>query len=155
MSTQICPIPQQIDSPELEVALARQSRQALSDLIHHRRKVALSVHAEGSPSVEIALPPSLSQVLLDALEKIGKGKDVTIVSTDTELTTQRAADLARVSRPFLIKLLEEGQIPYRKVGAHRRILYRDVAFYLEKEEARRIRVMEELVAETERLGLYE
>ncbi len=80
---------------------------------------------------------------------------MTLIPTEAELTTQQAADITRVSRPFFIRLLEEGRLPYRMVGAHRRVLYRDVVRFIQEEEARRVKVMEELVAETERLGLYE
>jgi len=135
--------------------IARQSRQALASLIKNDQKVRLHVHAEGASHEEIALPLSVSKLLLEALEEIGKGNEVILVSTDAELSTQQAADMARVSRPFFVKLLEEGKLPYRKVGAHRRVLHADVVCYMEEEEKRRIRIMEELVAETERLGLYE
>jgi hypothetical protein len=60
----------------------------------------------------------------------------------------------RVSRPSLIKMLGDGKLPYRKFGAHRRILHGDVLRYFHAEHARRTKVMEELVGETERLGLY-
>ena len=89
------------------------------------------------------------------IQSIYGRQSVTLILTDAELTTEQAADLTRVSRPFFVKLLEEGKIPFRLVGAHRRILCQDVLHYIQEEEARRVRVMEELVAETERLGLYE
>jgi excisionase family DNA binding protein len=73
----------------------------------------------------------------------------------SKLTTQQAAEIPRVSRPFLVKLLEQGKIPHRMVGSHRRILHRDIVRYNEAEEARRVKVIEELGAETERLGLYD
>ena len=155
MST-LYPVRSDPEAPsDQEVRVARQSSQALASLMKSDREVRLHIHAEGDPPAEIALPPSLARLLLGALEEIGKGNGVTLISTDAELTTQQAADLARVSRPFFIKLLEEGKIPYRKVGSHRRILYRDIARYNQVEETRRVNVMEELVAETKRLGLYE
>ncbi len=61
----------------------------------------------------------------------------------------------RVSRPYLVKLLEAGQIPFRLVGAHRRVRYDDVVAYLENEKRRRKEVLTEMMAEQERLGLYE
>lgn len=76
-------------------------------------------------------------------------------SAPAELTTQQAAELLRVSRSSLIKMLDEGKLPYRKVGAHRRVRYEDALLYVRNERARRARVIEELVAETERLGLSE
>ena len=138
-----------------DACIARQSQQALASLMQSGGEVRLHLHAEGSAQADIVLPLSISHLLLGALEEIGKGNGVTLIPTDAELTTQQAADLARVSRPFFVKLLEEGKMPFRLVGAHRRILYRDVAHFIETEEARRVKVMEELVAETERLGLYE
>ena len=138
-----------------DARVARQSQQALASLMQNGAEVRLHLHAEGSAQADIVLPLSISHLLLGALEEIGKGNGVTLIPTDAELTTQQAADLARVSRPFFVKLLEEGKMPFRLVGAHRRILYRDVARFIEEEEARRVKVMEELVAETERLGLYE
>ena len=77
-----------------------------------------------------------------------------IASAPAELTTQQAAELLRVSRPSLIKMLDEGKLPYRKVGAHRHVRSEDALLYVRAERARRAKVMEELAAETERLGLY-
>ncbi|HLK55838.1 MAG TPA: helix-turn-helix domain-containing protein [Chthonomonadaceae bacterium] len=138
-----------------EAQVARKSSQALASLMKADQEVRFRVCAEGNQEADIALPRSAARLLLGVLEEMGKGKSVALIPTDAELTTQQAADLVRVSRPFFIKLLEEGKIPYRMVGAHRRVLYRDIMRYIQEEEARRVRVMEELVAETERLGLYE
>lgn len=138
-----------------EAQIARLSRQTLASLMQSEDG-ELRFRAGGdNDAAEIILPHSAAQLLLGALEEIGKGNGVTLIPTDAELSTQQAAEIARVSRPFFVKLLEEGKIPFRMVGAHRRVLYRDVARYIEAEEARRVQVMEELVAETERLGLYE
>jgi excisionase family DNA binding protein len=89
-----------------------------------------------------------------SVPKMAKDCIVPLLPVDTELTMQQAAELLRVSRPSLIKMLDEKELPYRGGGAHRRIRYEDVLLYLNAELARRAKVMEELVAETERLGLY-
>jgi len=78
---------------------------------------------------------------------------VTPLLVDTELTTNQAAELLRVSRPSLIKMLDEKKFPYRKVGAHRRVRYEDVLRYLETERARRRKSWRNW-SQTERLGFY-
>jgi excisionase family DNA binding protein len=70
------------------------------------------------------------------------------------LTTQNAADVLGVSRPFIVKQIESGLLPHRMVGTHRRILFRDLMEYKHKMEADRDRALGDLAAESQRLGLY-
>ena len=71
------------------------------------------------------------------------------------MTTQQAANILGVSRPFLIKLLEQGEIPYSKVGTHRKIYLEDLINYKEKRDKQREEALDELINMTEELGLYE
>ncbi len=139
-----------------DTELARTSSDALAVLLADgaERACSIRVHTEDLECVEIPLPGSAVRFLVTALQAIARGHSVTVLPVDAELTTQRAAELMRVSRPSLIKMLDEKKLPYRKVGAHRRVRYDDVLNYLNAERARRKKVMEELVAETESLGLY-
>ena len=155
MPTLYSVLPEPIPLNDKEKQLAEQSSKVLAHLLQGSAEVHLHLQTEGESATNIVLPHVAAKLLLEALKEMAQGKAVSLLPTDAELTTQQAADLVRVSRPFFIKLLEEGKMPYRRVGAHRRVLYRDVLCYIEEEEARRVRVMEELVAETERLGLYE
>ena len=70
-----------------------------------------------------------------------------------EITTQQAADLLLVSRPFLIKILENGEIPFRRVGKHRRIRLVDVVSYKDKIDAKRLETLEKLSADAQELNL--
>ncbi len=102
---------------------------------------------------EVPLPDSVLQVLVAALRELAKGKQVSVVTAEAEMTTQQAADLLLVSRPYLIGLLDAGKIPYRKVGTKRRILAADVLTYKAKERVRRRKLLDELSTESQQLGL--
>lgn len=112
-------------------------------------RVALLV--SGSPKVQ--LPPQAVKVLEKTLEYLAEGKEVTVTAQPEELTTQQAADFLRVSRPFLIGLLDKGEIPFRKVGTHRRVLFSDLQRYKEQIDAKRLKTLEELAAQAQELNM--
>lgn len=95
---------------------------------------------------EVALPREAFDMLLKILGEMADGNAVTIVPVTAELTTQQAADVLQVSRPFLIQLLDAGKIPFRLVGTHRRVLARDVFRYREEARAASESAMDELAA---------
>lgn len=103
----------------------------------------------------LVLPAGAVALLKDILEAMAAGHSITVIPLHAELTTMEAADILNVSRPYLIKLLESGEIPYRKVGRHRRILMEDLMEYKEESDKQRRAAMDELVALSEELGLYD
>lgn len=105
------------------------------------------------PVVTVELPAEIAQVILRVLSFMAAGHAVTVVPVEAELTTQKAADLLGVSRPYLIQILEKGLIPYHRVGSHRRIKIVDLVAYRDGDDAARRRVADELTAEAEKLGL--
>jgi excisionase family DNA binding protein len=134
--------------------LAEESGRRLSRLLSKRRsEFRLRVQAGDGPEETLAIPKSALRLLTDILTQMAQGNAVTLIPVHAELTTQQAADLLNVSRPFLIRLIEEGKIPFRKVGTHRRILFRDLIDYKRKIDQDRHKALEELAAEAQKLNL--
>lgn len=101
---------------------------------------------------EVEVPRSALAALAHVLDSFAHGESVTVLPSQSELTTQQAADALNVSRPFLIGLLEAGQIAYRTVGTHRRVKAASLIRYLCEDDARRQAAADALSAETRELG---
>ena len=101
----------------------------------------------------VHIPTPAVQLLKEILNHMAHGNGVALTSLETELTTRQAADLLQVSRTHLVQLLEDGRIPHRKVGAHRRVRARDLFDYRRETESRRREALDELTAIDQKLGL--
>jgi excisionase family DNA binding protein len=104
---------------------------------------------------ETPIPDSLYQVLLEAVHQLKQGKGVAILPVSAELSTQEAADLLNVSRPHVVKLLETGEIPFHKVGTHRRLQLRDLLTFKARRDHLAKQTLTELVQEAQKLGIYD
>ena len=135
-----------------EAALARRSSQLLSLCAHASRPLKLSVQ-DGDHERPIELPPAAVLLLRKILEAIASGRGVTIIPDHAELTTVQAADLLNVSRPYLIKLLDDKAIPHRMVGKHRRIRVDDVMAYKDAIDREREEILDQLTREAQEQGL--
>lgn len=126
-------------------ALAKESGERLA--VHLDRADGLRLEVKtGGTSEELILPHSALRLLLSVLNELGQGNAVALTPLRAELTSQQAADLLNVSRPHLVKLLDEGALPSRKVGSHRRVLLEDLLAYKRAFQARRQASLEELAA---------
>ena len=102
---------------------------------------------------ELILPKSVAKLLSHILTEISSGNAVTLIPIHAELTTQQAAEFLNVSRPHLVKLLEQNRIPYHKVGTHRRIKFQDLAAYQEEAKSASKRALDELAAQAQELDM--
>ena len=137
---------------EQDARIAQASSQTLASLLGQGDVLQLTVAGQ---NIEIKLPASAVRLLVNILTNMSEGNAITLIPIHAELTTQQAADLLNVSRKFLVdELLEKHQIPFRKVGSHRRILFKHLAEYKQSNEAKRLEVIDRIVELDQSLGLY-
>lgn len=113
------------------------------------------IKLRGQPGSDVEIPAEALRLLVEILGHIARGNAVTVASLAAEITTQEAAELLNVSRPFVVKLLDDGQLPFRKVGNRRRMRLADVVAYRRRDDEHRDLVLRRLTEEAEALGLYE
>ncbi|MER5504807.1 helix-turn-helix domain-containing protein [Streptomyces sp. NPDC002766] len=114
----------------------------------------IQVHLEtGTQEDVLVLPRPMAEMFAAMLAALASGKGVRVMPVDKELTTQQAADMLNVSRPYLIRLLDDEKIPYRKVGRHRRIRLEDLRDYKREDDQRRHDAANELAQLGQDLGL--
>jgi excisionase family DNA binding protein len=128
--------------------MARDSSRRLVGLANEHLHIRLADTHE-----EITLPAAAVRLLVDLLDEMAEGNAVTVLPIHAELTTQQAADVLGVSRPYLVKLLDEGQLPHRKVGTHRRVLLSDLLDYKRRVDQKRLETLNELAAQAQELDM--
>ena len=140
------------DHPSIATDDERAHLRALDRLLESARgQAAVIVTAENDG---IELPEVVRHLLHQIVHSLARGEGVIIASQQEELTTQQAADLLNVSRPYLVGLVDRGEIPSRKVGARRRLKLADVLLYRDVDQARRLQAVADPSAEAQELGLY-
>lgn len=143
----------QLPSAE-EAALAKLCSQELAAILETKAQVqTLSVQDQSGETHSVNMPVSALRMLVDVLTELGEGNTVKLVPIHAELTTQEAADLLNVSRPTLIKLLDDGEIPFHRSGNRRKVRFADLRHYQETLEKNRLSTLEALTALDQELGL--
>lgn len=104
---------------------------------------------------EIEIPPKMYEMMLNVAHLLAREKVVLITPMDKNLTTQEAADYLGISRPTLVKLLEEGAIPFTRTGTHRRVRFENLQRYREITYAEHKRLLDELTQMSEEMGGYD
>ncbi|PTB93972.1 DNA-binding protein [Marinobacter sp. B9-2] len=137
---------------QAEIEQAKISSRTLSKYADADR-VQMSLRGSNGETDELVLPGHVIQILLGVLSEMSRGNAISLIPHHQELSTQEAANLLNVSRPYLIGLLEKGDIPFRKVGAHRRVLLTDVLTYKENVDQQRRETLAELTALSQDEGM--
>jgi excisionase family DNA binding protein len=139
---------------EADAALARESsRRLATHQLGRRSSVRIQLLDDAEEAETVVVPASALRLFLQLLTEMSQGNAVTLIPTHAELTTQRAADLLNVSRPYLVKLLDEGRIPCRTVGKYRRVRFDDLMAYKGKDDEARAKVLDQLTAEAQELEM--
>jgi excisionase family DNA binding protein len=141
-------------SPE-SVLITEQETEAIKKLQQILSIESAQVKLVASNGEEILIPESVYNLLGQIVRAMASGQAVSIVTHNRELTVHQAADLLNVSRSFIVKLLDEGAIPYIEVGSRRRILFQDLMTYKQQRKVQRRQLLDELIEMTEEAGLYE
>jgi len=134
--------------------VAGESYSALASVIEQIHSEQPEIEIEET-SEKIKIPLSALKLLGDILKAMGQGKLISIVPVATEMTTQAAAEFLGCSRPHLVKLLEEGRIPFTKVGKHRRIRFDDIIQYKNKMKEQQKQNIIDIMNFDEEKGLYD
>jgi excisionase family DNA binding protein len=145
--------PDPVQPTEEVSALAADASRRLFRVIGSTQKETCVVRFENAPDEPVVLPSAAVRLLGALLTELAKGNAVTLVPYHAELTTQQAADLLNVSRPFLVSLLESGRLPFHKVGTHRRVRFADLMAFKRQRDAESESALRELAALSQDLNL--
>lgn len=143
------------NSASVESVVAQEQEAQTFKELEYILSSAGSTKLVGANGEQIDIPESLSQVLRHVVQAFVKGRIISIIPENCEMTTQQAADFLNVSRPYLIKLLEQGEISHIKVGTHRRIPFQDLMRYKEQRDNKRRQALKELTEFLQDEGFYD
>lgn len=134
----------------VESQVAQETSRHLSALLGNRTEYQIRLL---DTQDTLTIPASAMQLLAHILAEMAQGNPVTVIPVHAELTTRQAANLLNVSRPFLIQQLENGDIPFRKVGTHRRIQFQHLMEYKQRIDEKRLAVLQELTDQAQELNM--
>jgi excisionase family DNA binding protein len=141
------------NDPDTELA-QRAARRIGEYLTAHPGAGPVTIQGELAGDDALVVPREAAVLFAQVLDYLANGEGVAVMPNSAELTTQQAAEYLNVSRPYLIKLLETGKIPFRLVGTHRRIRFWDLRDYRNHDDLDRRRAADELTKLSQDLGLY-
>lgn len=134
-------------------ALVQAAQQRIAASLAHSRSVAITLTTESGERQTVEVPPSALGLIGQLLGLMGEGRPVVLLPAEREFTTVEAAGFLNVSRPFLVKEIDAGRLPCRKVGSHRRIATDDLLAYARQMRARQAEALQRMADNARELGL--
>jgi len=127
-----------------DAEIAKESSRVLAPMLQGAGDVCLSITRADGTTGEVRIPGAAMRLLGSVLAEMAQGRAVSLIPLETEIGAQQAADILGVSRPYLVGLLEKGEIPFRMIGIQRSILFRDLMDYKARSDSDRRAALDEL-----------
>jgi excisionase family DNA binding protein len=143
--------PPPLDAKDKE--MVRIAQRCIMASLDHSRAAAITLTTDTGEHPTVEVPPAALKLIGQLLGAMSEGRPIVLMPTAQEFTTVEAANFLNVSRPFVIKEIEAGRLPHRKVGTHRRIALEDLLAYAQKMRAQQARALERLADNARELGL--
>ena len=137
------------DGDQQEIETIKQLRNLIADTKNSQ------IQFTTSQGDSIPIPQKVTEVLRTVIDIMAQGKGISLVPVADEVTTTQAAEILNISRPYLMKLINNDQIPYHQVGTHKRILLKDLLEYKKSRDAKRQEGLQKLTELSQELGLYD
>lgn len=144
-------VPPEMTPEQLEMLSA--AERMLMESLDRSRAATITVESDDGDVPPIAVPAQVLRVLAKTLGMMARGQTITLVPEQQELSTVEAANFLNVSRPFVIKEIQQGRLPHRMVGTHRRVLFSDLLDYAKKMREGQQSALDQMAANERELGL--
>ncbi len=139
-------------SPQ-EIDMARAAQRCIMEALDHSRAAAITLTTTDGSHPTVDLPPAALKLIGQLLGAMSEGQPITLMPSKQEFSTVEAANFLNVSRPFVIKEIEQGRLPHRKVGTHRRVAFEDLVSYGREMRKRQEGALERMAENARTLGL--
>ena len=138
---------------EREMEMARVAQRCIMEALDHSRAAAIMLTTDTGEHLCVELPPAALKLIGQLLGAMSEGRAISLIPAKQELSTVEAANFLNVSRPFVVKEIEAGRLPHRKVGTHRRVAFEDLREYSRKMRENQAAALDRMADNARELGL--